>query len=735
MSAGPPDSDLHARIKALFLDVLACPPAERTSLLADIDEGLRAEVETLLAAHDEAENLGSLSSPAFDLGDARRADPLVGRQIGPWRLEERIGEGGMGTVYRAERADGAYERTVAIKLLRPGSDVRGLAERLHAERNVLARLEHPHIARLYDGGVTDAGSGPGQAGLPYLAMELVDGMPITGYCETRELDTNARIGLFLQVCDAVAYAHRNLIVHRDLKPSNILVTSEGEAKLLDFGIAKLLEETGEAALLTRTGTSAMTPPYAAPEQIRNESVTTAADVYSLGALLYELLANRRPYNLSEKTAAEIKHLVCELKPKKPSEAAAAADLRGDLDTIILKALAKEPERRYPSAEAFADDLRRHLDGLPVHARPATAGYRVRKFVERHKTGSLAALLVVLALVAGLGMALWQARVAERQRDIARTETESAEAVAGFLERVLRAPNPSWYVEGEAKGPDTPISAVLNEAARRIETDFAEQPHVRADLHHIVGDTYRALGLLDEAAGHFEQSLALRESLYTPPHPKIAEALYYVGATMRNTNRSASIYERAIAMQRARDEGNNLPYMLSDLANRRLEQRRFADADSLYREALGLFTTRYGDRFPATVAIQQGLIGTQIEMGNLTDAEERLDAVEQTLRRFPESRIGPEYRRQIECHRGRLALARGAFHEAEVHLLRCTGEQPQSAGTPTGDVPSGRRNFQIRVDGYRALAQLYEQQGRMAEAALAAARAEETLRDPDLAEHP
>ncbi|HYG68521.1 MAG TPA: hypothetical protein VD838_12700, partial [Anaeromyxobacteraceae bacterium] len=333
------------------------------------------------------------------------------------------------------------------------------------------------------------------------------------------------------------------------------------------------------------------------------------DVYALGVLLYELLAGRRPYTLAGRTAAEAERLVCETAPARPSTVAVwgaemtspalRRRLRGDLDTVVLKALEKEPERRYPSAEALADDLRRFLDGLPVHARPATPGYRLRTFVRRHRVSMAAAVAVAVALVGGLGVALWQARVAERERDHARAaaalanaEAARAEAVSGFLEGILRAPNGNWYVEGRAKGPDTPIRAVIDEAAGRVAGDFADRPDLRADLHHLLGDTYFALGLEAEGRRHHQTVLALRDSLYDPPHPALAEALFYASVRHPDLAARVRLLRRAITMQRARPEGNNFPFMVESLADLALDAGRVVEADALVSEGVAFVETRF-----------------------------------------------------------------------------------------------------------------------------------------------
>ncbi|GAB5537774.1 MAG: hypothetical protein Rubg2KO_40230 [Rubricoccaceae bacterium] len=416
-----------ARVTDLFLRALDEDPTTRTEFLdaacvddtGAFDAALRREVDALLASHDEAEYL---EAPLVSREDT---DPMLGQTIGAWTLTGHLGEGGMGAVYRAERADGTYQRTVALKLLRPGPNAAGLAARMRAERQILASLEHTNIARLYDGGVTPNG-------LPYLALEYVEGIPLTKAAAPLPIDD--RIGLVLQVCEAVAYAHRHLVVHRDIKPSNVLVTDAGHVKLLDFGIATILDVEREG-LMTVTGARLLTPAYAAPEQILGHPVTTATDVYALGVLLYEILSGQRPYDLSGRTARDIEQSVCETMPPLPSSVAPpeiARRLRGDLDTIVMAALAKEPDRRYTNARALGDDLQRYLDHLPIAARPATLGYRLRSFARRYKTGVAAGAVAIVALVFGLSVALWQGLEAAHARDHAQSQFEIAQEAARAL---------------------------------------------------------------------------------------------------------------------------------------------------------------------------------------------------------------------------------------------------------------------------------------------------------------
>lgn len=393
-------ADRSAPVPRLFSEALALPTGERARFLEEEcggDPALRAEIESLLAAHGEAGDFLERSpSPGESLREfVEPADGRIGSEIGPYRILRLIDVGGMGSIYLGERTDEAYRKQVAIKLVRPGLWGDEILGRFRTERQVLADLDHPGIARLIDGGSTESG-------LPYLVMEYVDGDPITVHCAERDLDLPGRLALFLGVCEAVAYAHKNLVIHRDLKPNNIFVDRGGRVKLLDFGIAKVLGDPGAGGGLYRTAAASrpLTPRYASPEQVAGRRTTTATDVYGLGLVLYELLTGRFPYELDGKTPSEVTSTILDAAPVRPSrrtDPARGKGLAGDLDMIVLKALHKEPERRYSTVEEFGADIRRHLAGLPVHARPDTAAYRLSKFARRNKTlvGSVAAVLLVL----------------------------------------------------------------------------------------------------------------------------------------------------------------------------------------------------------------------------------------------------------------------------------------------------------------------------------------------------
>ena len=494
------------------------------------DPDLRTDLAALLAADDELAESDFLADAAAERSApflAEAPDAYEGRRIGPWRLGDRLGEGGMGVVYRAERDDGLYDQTVALKLIGRGVAPDALVRRFEQERSVLARLNHPHIARLIDGGLSDDGQ-------PYFAMELAEGEPLTRFARQRDLSLRERLALFASVCDAVAHAHRHLVVHRDLKPSNILVTESDDGqpvpKLLDFGIAKLLDDDATPNQ-TRTG-SLMTPEYAAPEQIRPDAggITTATDVYALGVVLYELLTDRRPYDIGrDAPPSAVEKTICDTAVEAPSAVAPAAQrrrLKGDLDTIVETAMRKEPAARYASASALADDLRRHLEGLPIMARRATVGYRVASFVRRHPVGVGATALVAAALLLGLAGTTWQARVAAQERDRARTEAETSDRIAGFLETLFDVSNP---LSTEAiRGDTLTARTILERGAERVERELGDEPEIQGALLERLGLVYTNLSLFDEADSLLTHALAIRRSHLGANHPEVASSLGALG---------------------------------------------------------------------------------------------------------------------------------------------------------------------------------------------------------------
>ena len=491
------------RLSPLLDELYELEPGARAARLAamrDEDPALAAELESLLAL-DESSG-AFLSEPMLAPLPGARA----GAEVGPYRLERLLGEGGMGQVWLASRVDGEFQRRVALKLLRPGLADPGLRIRFQREREILARLAHPHIARLLYAGHSDDGT-------PFLSLEYIEGEPVTDWCTSRNVPLGTRLELFGQVCDAVSHAHANLIVHRDLKPSNILVTATGVVQLLDFGIAKLLDNAADAPEQTGTGIRAFTLHYAAPEQIRGEAITTMTDVYALGVVLYELLADAKPYAPKRGSDAAWEEAILGADPVPPSQAlrraaeqdpAAAAALRrrarqasGDLDNIVLKALAKQPAQRYPSVEALARDVQRFVDGQPVHAKPRGVGYKFRKFVARHPWPLASATLVALAAAGALSVVVWQARLA--LQEAARAQAMQA-FVIGLFERAGVAPT----------GASLELRRLLAAGVERGDRELGAQPLARAELLGLgarlrlgLGDHREAMDLLDRQAEIFD----------------------------------------------------------------------------------------------------------------------------------------------------------------------------------------------------------------------------------------
>jgi eukaryotic-like serine/threonine-protein kinase len=610
MSTHSPDR--WARIDALFGKALDRPPSERLAFLAaecGDDQELFDAVRSLLDAEPAAGALIGESVAGFapdllarlageeeeeEVGGAGDADDdgLAGRLVGPYRLVSELGRGGMGAVYLAERADGEFEKRVALKLVKRGMDTDEVLRRFRFERRVLAGLEHPNIARLYDGGASEDGR-------PFLIMELVEGERITDYCDRRGLGVRQRIELFRAVGAAVQHAHQRLVVHRDIKPSNILVTADGTPKLLDFGIAKLLDDDGEDTPRTRTGVRMLTPEYAAPEQHRGEPVTTASDVFALGAVLYELLTGRRPFHGGRDRVGSPSSAV--------DEAAAAArgttadrlrrQLRGDLDTVVLRALEPDPRLRYPSAQQLLEDLERHLDGRPVLARPPALGYRARKFVRRHGLVLAAAGLVMVSLLGGLGAALWQADRATEARAraeaalrVAEDERDTAEQVVGFMERMFGAANP--FTAGPARMDTLRVGAFLERGAERIGEELHDRPLVRARMLGVLGRAYRGLGAFDRAESMLVESLTTYEAEHGHAHADVAGALNSLGIVYLDLERSAdaeAAHRRALELRREL-LGPDHPHMaasLNNLAAALQNQGRLDEAESLYDELLAI----------------------------------------------------------------------------------------------------------------------------------------------------
>ncbi|HEY7641255.1 MAG TPA: serine/threonine-protein kinase [Steroidobacteraceae bacterium] len=580
-----------SELERLLDEALDRPPAARAAWLESLDpkfDALKPQLRALLLRAAEVETSDFLATlPGVEL-DAIAATAADGRIVGPYRLVRELGRGGMGSVWLAERVDGLIDRPLALKLPHVIGSFPGLAERMARERAILAALNHPHIARLYDAGLTDDGQ-------PYLALEYVEGRPLDVHCrgadDAQPLDLRARLRLLVQVANAVAYAHGKLIVHRDLKPANILVNADGYVRLLDFGIAKILDEgAARDSALTEFGPRALTPDYASPEQIRGEPLTVAADIYALGVLLYELLTDRLPYPRSSRP--ELEHAILNLEAQRPSEAAGRA-LRGDLDTITLKALKKQPEERYATANAFAEDIARYLDGRPVLARPDSAAYRLLKFTGRHKVGVAASSAALLTIVAGAAISVWQARVAI-------AEKEHAQEIERFVVGIFQEADP--YRQA---GRPLTAAELLRHAQGDIGERFADRSALRVSLLGLVGTGLMNLDELPAAESSVQQAVADAVSLYGQEHLETLRArvlLAEVHAARRNNAALRQELPQLLAAARAvvAQEPELLIRMLKAQTDLAIEESRFDEGEAPAREAFQLALRTLGPRDALTV---------------------------------------------------------------------------------------------------------------------------------------
>jgi serine/threonine-protein kinase len=552
-------------VARVFNDALDRPAPDQADFVRERCSGQPAMLEAVerMLASLEAAGPSFLQQIDSDHLESVLAHAAAPERIGPWRIVREVGRGGMGQVFLAERADGQFEQRVAVKLLKRGMDSDAILTRFLRERQILAGLEHPSIARLLDGGITDDHR-------PYFVMEYVDGRPVTEYADAKRLTVAARLDLFRTVCTAVAYAHRNLVVHRDLKPSNILVTEDGRPKLLDFGIAKLLpgmDETAPVTTLTSEGVRFMTPAYAAPEQIAGHAITTSTDVYGLGAVLYELLSGHQPFEGKESRFqlprdAEPVPLTSALAGPGQSgveglEAIANARdtdvsrlrrrLSGDLETIVSAAMRASPDRRYASVGALDDDIRRHREQLPVQARPDTVGYRVARFVGRHRYGVLAASTIAVLLLAFGVTASVQARALAVERDRARNEAAAAREVSDFLVGVFEVADPMLPEHGDSVS----ASDLLERGADRIETDLAGQSDLQARMLGVIGRAFANLQRSDRAEPLLERAVEVRATTAGPTSPAVVAALQELARVRTNRGDHAgaeSALREAIAIQ-------------------------------------------------------------------------------------------------------------------------------------------------------------------------------------------
>jgi serine/threonine protein kinase/Tfp pilus assembly protein PilF len=678
------------QIQSLFEQLIDTGENERDVHLARAcgdDMELRSSVESLLKSDARHEDmlLHAIGEAAESLLEDHQ-DRLIGTRIGAYRVVSILGHGGMSTVYRGERDDSQYQQTVAIKVLQHATLHPRLRSRLHSERHILATLDHPSIARLID-------SGDLEDGTPYLVMEHVDGESIDVYCDSRTLFIRERLELFVQVCAAVQYAHRNLVVHRDIKASNIFVTEEGSPKLLDFGIAKLLapESLSHTLPVTRLQERILTPENAAPEQVLGRPITTATDIYSLGVLLYQLLTGRSPYRLLSYSQLQLERAICMDDPVRPSQMVISklsgekdadrsrisdrrglspqrlrARLSGDLDAIVAMAMRKEPDRRYPSVEAFADDLNRHLLGQPVRARQGDWRYNTAKFLRRHliAVGGIAALFLGLALFASA--MLWENRRIELARDATAQERDRAQQVSSFLVDVFSQADPF-----NAQGREATAKDLLDRGAVKISGNLSLQPEVRAQLLESIGLAYRRQGLSERAIPLFEQAVAIRRQERPLDNGHIAVALANLARALTDAGHliSAEAYlDQAVTLSE-----NGGPQQAVETADILVQYATFSlDAKSdptraseLYNKALNIYRSAVGNQSLQVAATLNGLADASAWMSDYPLAEhyqrEALSIFQETVsRNHPDNAVAL-------ANLGSILTQRGKYREAEQVL--------------------------------------------------------------------
>ena len=649
-STGKGSTDRWERLQELFSRAVELSGPERKAFVEKEtarDAELRTELLELLACDSGSARTGPLTlalGAALDTTTRDRRKALVGRIVGNYKLVSVLGHGGTGTVYLGERADRQYSAQVAVKIVDNGTMQGELGLRFRAERQILASLNHANIARLIDAGETEEGN-------PYLVMEYVHGEPLDRYCDRQQLGVRERLQLFLDICSAVQYAHQNLVVHRDLKPANILVTAEGAPKLLDFGIAKLLDagEAAAAMALTRMNDRLLTPEYASPEQILGRPVTTASDVYALGVVLYELLTGLRPYVVpASASQLELERSICITDPLRPSAAvkraresgplegqseilAVAAARRlapeklqkrlvGDIDAIVMRALRKEPQHRYNSIEQLASDVRRYLTREPVQARQGNWFYYSQRFIRRHAFGVTAgAAFVVFIIAFAVAMSIQTQRVAA-ERDRVKQESSTAQNVSEFMERIFDASQPET-----ALGRQITAREILDEAGRRIRGDLSQQPEVRARLLEAIGRAYRLLELSDTAVPYLEDALLIRRTLPDPDGTKTPSVLIELSSAFRRLNdlqRADTTMQEALDIIRQHRGQRTETYakLLINLGRVQISVGNLAEARKNFEDSLALSRELKGPMHPLVAAALMELASVHMWKDDLATAE-------------------------------------------------------------------------------------------------------------------
>jgi len=677
-------------VKSVFEQALDIDLKKRQKFLNEKcgdDEELKKEVLSLLDAHNQTDDFLEIPPNIKGKKSHPEKDQFIGTRIGNYLIEAEAGVGGMGIVYRGKRDDKEFEHKVAIKILRQQFNSEYVIKRFQNERQTLANLQHPNIARLLDGGTTEEG-------LPYLVMEYIDGKSLIEYCDEKNLNISQRLEIFRLVCSAVQYAHQNLVVHRDIKPGNVLVNKEGRPKLLDFGIAKLMDEelNENEEGLTKTGMWHLTPEYASPEQIKGENITTRSDIYSLGILLYQLLTGHQAYRITTNSPIAIGKIITDEQVIKPSdkfqstEEISSSDgtmkqitpqsisnsrnekpekifqhLKGDIDNIILKAIHKDPERRYTSAEQFSEDIRRHLIGLPVIARKDTLKYRFSKFVQRHKVGVALFIIFNFFILLSIAAIIYQANIASEERDKARIELKKFDEVNNFLLEMLASADP------EVKGRDVKVFDLLDKATEDVNVKLKNHPKIKSAIKQTLGSTFIGLGEYDKAKtllteslesnkilfglnskevaisshqlglcydwiGNFQladsfynQGITIFDKISGKPTKGFADNLNDYGTMLTNLGHydsAAVVFKKALDIYSLYNDekGQKEAITINNLAVNLHHQNKVDEAEKYYLEALNILTNLYGINRPEIASIYNNLAFIYLDNNNFDASE-------------------------------------------------------------------------------------------------------------------
>ena len=665
------------QISSIIDRALDLEPDEQIAFVDDVcgdNEVLKANVIHFLDNIEPSDGLwdkmvesgsvlvNEITSSDVDIDDSQLFSPL--KQAGPYRVIELIARGGMGNVYLAERSDGQFDRKVAIKILRHELSSKNHVDRFLAERNILSGLEHPNIARLYDGGITDDNR-------PYLVMEYVDGLPITTYCKENGCALKEILDLFKQVCKAVEYAHRNLIVHRDLKPDNILVKPDGTVKILDFGIAKILDDklTPENLVQTKENLHMLSIQYAAPEQVTLEKITTATDVYALGLLLYEMITGRPPYDLKGKNLKEAEKVIRFDKPDKPStkitDSGLSRKVKGDLDAILLKTLRKEPEYRYQTADQVLVDIDRFLTGRPVLAQRESMLYRTKKFILRRPAIPTSIIFMLIAILGYIFTLQQHADQLEVERNTAQSEALRAEQISEFLINMFQEADPFTSSE------EMTVREMLDRGTEQVlEDGLIEDPVVRAKFMETLGNVYRRLGALDKAEQLLMGAIQIRRSLYGSMHLEIASSLSRIGSLQTDQGDyegSIETLREALNIQQELlgDDHHDTVDTMNNLANALQSSNRIHESELLYRKIISI-NRNHEDR-------QEYLATNLTNLGNLLSEQQNYTEAEQLLHEALEIRqriLGREHpRTAVTLNNLAQMLRRSGSAESAEPLLR------------------------------------------------------------------